>query len=184
MRRGNSVIVAALTVCVLGAASLTAQPAASAVHPYKVQGQVWLLVGGPANLAMQVGAEGVLLVDTGSAGLTDAVLAAIREVTSAPIRYVVNTSLAADRVGGNATIATLPGGNTLRRGRGPTPNLIAHENVLLRMSTPGTDKKSPYSADTWPTDGYIAAVTATPSFTFVVRTCWSPAISSPPRIFH
>jgi glyoxylase-like metal-dependent hydrolase (beta-lactamase superfamily II) len=35
--------------------------------------------------------------------------------------------------------------------------MIAHENVLLRMSTPGPDKKSPYPTSAWPTDGYMVA---------------------------
>jgi cyclase len=130
---------------------------AGAVHAFKVQGNVWLLAGAGANIAMQVGKEGVMLVDTGAAGMTEAVLAAIREVTDGPIRYVVNTSLGPDHIGGNAVISALPGGNTGGNGRGPTPAIIAHENVLVRMSTPGPDKKSPYPVNMWPTDGYQAA---------------------------
>jgi cyclase len=154
---------AALTLsCVVGASSAAAQTAqapnkgSSSVHAFKVQGSVWMIPGAGANIAMQVGKEGVLLVDTGAAGMTDAVLAAIREVSDAPIRYVINTSITADHVGGNAAIATLPGGSTTGKGRGPTPNITAHENVLLRMSTPGPDKKALYPTDAWPTDGYLA----------------------------
>jgi cyclase len=147
----------------MGSGSLAAQTrgaadkTAPAVHAFKVQGNVWLLTGAGANIAMQVGKEGVLLVDTGAAEMTGAVLAAIREVTDGPIRYVINTSLAPDRIGGNAAIAAMPGGSTTGQGRGPTPNVIAQENVLLRMSTPGPDKKSPYPSSAWPTDGYMAA---------------------------
>jgi glyoxylase-like metal-dependent hydrolase (beta-lactamase superfamily II) len=125
----------------------------SAVVPYKVQGNVWMIVGAGANIAMQVGKEGILLVDTGAAGMTDAVLAAVRQVSDAPIRYVINTSITADHVGGNAVIGALPNGS---KGRGPTPNMIAHESVLSRMSTPGPDRKSPFPSEAWPTDGYIA----------------------------
>ena len=149
----NYLTSAALLAC---AASLVAQTPAPAVHAYRVQGNVWMLTGAGANIAMQVGKEGVLLVDTGAEAMTNAVLAAIREVTDAPIRYIINTSLAPDHIGGNSAIASLPGGAATGKGRGPTPNVIAHENVLLRMSTPGPDKKSPYPTSAWPTDGYIA----------------------------
>jgi cyclase len=140
--------------------STAGQPKSAAgegVHAFKVQGNVWMIPGAGANIAMQVGKEGVMLVDTGAAGMTDAVLTAIREVSNGPIRYVVNTSITADHIGGNAVIATLPGGVTKGQGRGPTAGITAHENVLLRMSTPGPDKKAPYPTDAWPTDGYISA---------------------------
>jgi cyclase len=127
------------------------------IHAFKVQGNVWMLVGGGANIAMQVGKEGVMLVDTGASGMTDAILAAIRTVSDGPIRYVVNTSLTPDHVGGNAVISGLPGGSTTGKGRGPTPAIIAQDNVLLRMSTPGPDKKTPYPVAAWPTDGYEAS---------------------------
>jgi glyoxylase-like metal-dependent hydrolase (beta-lactamase superfamily II) len=138
----------------IGGGSLAAE---TAVHAFKVQGNVWMLAGAGTNIAMQAGKEGVFLVDTGAPGLTDAVLAAIREVTDGPIRYIVNTSLDPDLIGGNAALAALSGGSTKGKGRGPMPALIAHDNVLLRMSTPGADGKSPYPVAAWPSDAYQAS---------------------------
>ena len=46
-----------------------------AVH---VQGNVHMIVGAGANIAVQVGEDGVLVVDTGDAGTSDKVLAAIK----------------------------------------------------------------------------------------------------------
>jgi glyoxylase-like metal-dependent hydrolase (beta-lactamase superfamily II) len=157
-----------LTGCWLSASVLAALVLASAmaqapstnapaVHAFKVQGNVWLLSGAGTNIAMQAGKEGVLLVDTGAAGMTDAVLAAIREVTDGPIRYIVNTSVTADHVGGNAVLTALPGGSTSGKGRGPAPAVVAQDNVLMRMSTPLPGGKTPYPAAAWPTDGYEAA---------------------------
>jgi glyoxylase-like metal-dependent hydrolase (beta-lactamase superfamily II) len=143
-----------LGVLVFGAVSLMAQ--SSPVHAYKVQGNVWLLTGAGANIAMQVGPEGVFLVDTGAKGMTSAVLSAIREVSDGPIRYVINTSADADHVGGNEVIADLAGGVTSGKGRGPLPDMIAQANVLKRMGTPGPDGKSPWPAIAWPSDGYLA----------------------------
>ena len=68
-----------------------------------------MIVGAGGNIAMQAGKEGIFLVDTGAAGTSDAVLTAICEVTDAPIRYIVNTSISPDHVGGNAILANLPG---------------------------------------------------------------------------
>jgi glyoxylase-like metal-dependent hydrolase (beta-lactamase superfamily II) len=126
------------------------------VHPYHVQGNVWMIVGAGANIAMQTGKEGVLLVDTGKAGVTDQVLAAIREVTDGPIRYVFNTSAEPDHVGGNEVIAPLEGDVTTGKGKGPLPNVTAQDNVLRRMSMPGADGKAPYPPIAWPSDAYLA----------------------------
>jgi cyclase len=99
-----------------------------------------------------VGEEGALLVDTGRAGTSEAVLQAIRQVTTLPVRYVINTSPGPNQIGNNPEFATLPGGSTDRRGRGPAVAIIANEAVLLRMSAP--DTKSPAAG--WPTDAYAA----------------------------
>src|SRR5262249_40368072 len=86
------------------------------VHVLPVQGNVYMLVGaGGANIRMQAGDEGVLLVDASSSSLTDKVLKAIRTVSTKPIRYIVNTHADADHVGGNEEIAkqgaVIAGGN-------------------------------------------------------------------------
>lgn len=138
----------------------TASPQAAkngGVHPYHVQGNVWMIVGAGANIAMQAGKEGVFLVDTGKAGMTDQVLAAIREVNDGPIRYVFNTSAEPDHVGGNEVMAQLEGGVTTKNGRGPLPAVTAQENVLRRMSFPGPDGNPPYPPIAWPSDAYLAA---------------------------
>ena len=43
-----------------------------------VQGNISMLAGAGGNITVQVGKDGVLLVDTGAATMTDKVLAAIR----------------------------------------------------------------------------------------------------------
>jgi cyclase len=135
------------------AAPMWAQPK---IETYKVQGNVWLITGAGANIAMQVGPEGIMLVDTGAPNMTDALLAAIRTVSKAPIRYVVNTSVTPDHIGGNQRLEGLPGGATAGQSKGPSANIIAQENVLMRMSTPGADGKAPFPTDAWPTDGYLS----------------------------
>jgi glyoxylase-like metal-dependent hydrolase (beta-lactamase superfamily II) len=122
----------------------------------KVQGNVWLIGGAGANIAVQAGDQGIVVVDTGAAGLTDKVLAAIRSISTRPIRYIINTSIAAQHVGGNAALAVLPGGSTTGATRGAVPNVIAHENVYTRMTRLGADGKSLFPADAWASDAYFA----------------------------
>lgn len=113
-----------------------------------------MIVTPSGNLAAQVGDEGVVLVDTGAMGQADAILAAIRTITDKPIRYIINTSAAPERVGNNGVLAILPGGATTRMGQGPTPAVIAHEKVLTRMT--GSDGgRAAYPAGGWPTDAFL-----------------------------
>ena len=131
-------------------------PPSGGVQALKVQGNVWLLAGAGANIAVQAGDEGVLVVDTGAGGMTDAIIAAISKISERPIRYIVNTSLTPQHVGGNATFAALPGGSTTGGTRGAMIRIIAQENVFTRMSRSGPDGKSPYPSVAWPSDGYYA----------------------------
>src|SRR4051812_36608058 len=137
-----------------------AAPAAAdtELHILHVQGNVHMLVGAGGNIAVQVGDDGVLLVDTGLAANAERVVAAIRTLTSKPIRYIVNTHVHPDHVGGNDYIgklgSTIAGGN-VGAGAGVGAGIIAHENVLNRMSAP-TGKAAPYPTTAWPTDTFVS----------------------------
>src|SRR5580658_7449770 len=47
----------------------------------------FMIAGAGANIGVQVGEDGVVVVDAGLAARADAVVAAIKKVTSRPIRY-------------------------------------------------------------------------------------------------
>src|SRR5262249_38166482 len=64
-----------------------------------------MLAGGGANVTVQIGKHGVLLVDAPSQSFAAATLAAIAALTPAPIRYVVNTSATREHIAGNEAIA-------------------------------------------------------------------------------
>jgi cyclase len=100
----------------------------------------------------------VLLVDTGTTANAEKVVAAVRELTNKPIRYIINTSADPDHVGGNDAIgklgSTIAGGN-VGAGAGVGAGIVAHENVLTRMSAP-TGKASPYPTTAWPTDTFVS----------------------------
>src|SRR5271169_5514697 len=72
-----------------------------------VQGNVYLLMGDGGNITVQVGKDGVMLVDTGFAPLAPKAMAEIRKLSSGPIRWIVNTHVHTDHTGGNAAMAKL-----------------------------------------------------------------------------
>jgi len=80
-------------------------PASGEIQILPVQGKVWVLIGAGGNITVQAGEDGVLLVDTGTAAMTDKVLRALATISKGTLRYIVNTSDAEDHTGGNEEIA-------------------------------------------------------------------------------
>ena len=72
-----------------------------------VAGNVYMIQrpGGGGNVGASVGPDGVLLVDSLFAPLSDKLVAAVRQVTSDQIRFLVNTHIHGDHIGGNAPLA-------------------------------------------------------------------------------
>jgi len=128
------------------------------VHVLPVQGNVYMLVGAGGNITVQVGKDGVFMVDTMYAPLAEKVVAAIRTISSGPIRYIVNTHVHEDHTGGNEPLrkagSTITGGNVSAdiRDSAEGAQIIAHQNILNRMSAKGPDSR-PSAA--WPTDTYV-----------------------------
>jgi cyclase len=171
IRFGRWAMRAALLVFALGVASSPARavdstpsrPAADApvpeIHTWHVQGNVWLLSGDGGNVVVQVGEQGVLVVDTGLASMADKLLAAIKQLAGdrKVIRYVINTHLHADHIGGNDVIRkageTIMGGNVanddIRGQQGAT--VFANENVQLHMLEPDAQGKT-VPQPLWPTE--------------------------------
>ncbi len=133
---------------------------APAVHVLPVQGNVFMVVSAGGNITAQIGDEGVLIVDASVAEASDDVIAAIRRLTDKPIRYIVDTHAHADHTGGNAAIAkagATVGGGTIAAALTPSgASILAHENVLTRMSAP-TGERAPTPTDAWPTNTYFGA---------------------------
>jgi glyoxylase-like metal-dependent hydrolase (beta-lactamase superfamily II) len=126
-----------------------------------VKGNVHMLVGAGGNVTVQAGREGVLVVDTQYAGMSGKLLAEIRKISPEPIRYVVNTHVHGDHIGGNEIFAragrTRAGGNvvgTIGASASNTAAVVAHENVLTRMSKPVSGQPAiPFAA--WPTETFF-----------------------------
>jgi cyclase len=135
-------------------------PANAEVHILPVRGNIYMLVGAGGNITVQVGDDGVLLVDTGLAAMTDKVYAAIQTLSTKPIRYIINTHVHADHTGGNEALAklgtTIAGGNVLGdigASAGNQATVIGTQELLDRMS--GADGSKPMMAQgAWPTETY------------------------------
>lgn len=74
-----------------------------------VAGNVYMVQrpGGGGNIGAQVGPDGVLLVDSLFAPLTDRLVNAIGQVTDEDIRFLINTHIHGDHTGGNANLAEM-----------------------------------------------------------------------------
>jgi glyoxylase-like metal-dependent hydrolase (beta-lactamase superfamily II) len=170
------------------------------VHVLPVQGNIYMLVADGTNITASIGRDGIAMVNTGSAQMSDKVLTAIsdlaKSVVSAPaanhcfgancpgipswsspyfnaviaspaparpIRYVINTSAAADHVGGNEKLAAsanfrraggAAGFGGAARDLGTSATIVAHEGVLAAMSTP-SDKTAAAPEGAWPVDTFF-----------------------------
>ena len=154
----RSICITALFAASIG--SLFAQASAD-VHVWPVRDNVFMIVGAGGNITVQTGKDGVLVVDSGLANMSGKVLEAIRSISKAPIRYLVNTHYHPDHVGGNEAIrqagSTISGGNVafdLGANATEGAQVIAHENVLNRVSAP-TGKQSALPPDGWPTNTFF-----------------------------
>jgi cyclase len=121
-----------------------------------VQGNVHVLAGLGGNTAVQIGAEGPLVVDTQPSAMSGRVLESIRRLSPRPIRHVVLTSGGDQQAGGAAAISKA--GRYVRvidsidpRGLDARASIIAHVNVLNRMSAGNVPSES------WPTDTYFTS---------------------------
>ena len=80
----------------------TAPAAASGgLEVLEVRPNFFLLAGAGGSIGVQVGEDGAVVVDAGSAASAAAVVDAIKRITPKPIRYVIDTGPDADHVGGN-----------------------------------------------------------------------------------
>jgi glyoxylase-like metal-dependent hydrolase (beta-lactamase superfamily II) len=114
------------------AAPRAPQPDPPPAHVLHVAGQVWMIYTERNNVAVQIGPEGVLVVNPGPEALADPVLVEIRKLAGDKrIDVLVNTNDAADHTGANLKVgaSAVPGAQ-----RAAT---IAHENTSLRMANAG-----------------------------------------------
>jgi glyoxylase-like metal-dependent hydrolase (beta-lactamase superfamily II) len=125
------------------------RPQANSAGPnlFPVQGDVSLLIGPggltstSANISVQTSSDAVVLVDSGRADTAEQTVAAIRELSTRPVRFIINTQAAADHTGGNEILARsgrpyggrAAGAGFLLADQTAGATIISHENVLLAL---------------------------------------------------
>jgi glyoxylase-like metal-dependent hydrolase (beta-lactamase superfamily II) len=124
------------------------------VRLLQVRANIYMLSAGGANVTVQLGKNGVLLVDAPPPDVAQQALAELAKLSSAPIRYVVSTSDGGEHILGNELVASLgqadgaspqgPGANPVLLGSAQGMTILAHENVLNRL-TQATDGAVPRS---------------------------------------
>lgn len=128
-----------------------------------VRGKVYMLVGAGGNITVHAGADEVLLVDAGLESMSDKVLAAVRTISSKPLRYIVNTSEREEHTGGNERLAAAGSTIPFRVASDPRvsdgragmdrANVVAYLTVLHRMSAP-TGQQAARPEGAWPDNTY------------------------------
>jgi glyoxylase-like metal-dependent hydrolase (beta-lactamase superfamily II) len=152
---------AGLGICGTGAAQQPQNFDAVQIQAIPVRDNVYMLVGAGGNITMQVGADGVLIVDTQYAPLSEKIVAAIRAISPQPIHYIINTHHHGDHTGGNVGLRaagnTVSGGNMAGaiRDSGVGAAIVAHENVLLRLSSATGPQALPSGG--WPTSTFFGS---------------------------
>ncbi len=97
----------------------------------KISNNFYTLEGSGGMIGILVGPDGVFMVDTQYAPLTDKLVAAIKAITPLPIKYVVNTHVHPDHTGGNENFAKL----------GAT--LLSRPQLRDRLAHPATGTPAP-----------------------------------------
>jgi glyoxylase-like metal-dependent hydrolase (beta-lactamase superfamily II) len=111
IRRALSVPAALLIVSLFVAASARAQApvddSKTVVKTNKIADNFYTVDGRGGTIGVLVGPQGTFMVDTQFAPLTDRIVAAIKQISPNPIRFVVNTHVHPDHTGGNANLGKM-----------------------------------------------------------------------------
>jgi len=110
-------------------------------------GGIHMLVGEGGNIGVFSGEDGHLVVDDQFERMVPKILAAIKSIDDKPVRYLINSHYHGDHSGGNIGM------------REHGADIIAHDNVRVRLSTPTENKlwgrtTEPVDEAAWPVITY------------------------------
>ena len=123
----------------------SAQQGSAGLTVVQLRPNFYMIAGAGANIGVQTGTDGVVLVNTGTREASADVLAKVREISGgAPVRYIINTSGEADTLGGNGAFAKSP----------LVLHIASHENALKAVAAP-TGQTSAIPSDSWPNEAFF-----------------------------
>ncbi len=118
----------AVSLCALltaGAAAFNSQDLSGVeIHSDEVAGKVHVLYGAGGNIAVSIGPDGVLAIDSQFAPLAPKLLKAVEELGGRSPSWLINTHWHGDHAGGNADF-------------GAAASIVAHLNVRRRLNGDG-----------------------------------------------
>jgi glyoxylase-like metal-dependent hydrolase (beta-lactamase superfamily II) len=150
-----------LLAFVLPLTTLCAGPAAAQQQDFskveiqaeKVADGIYMLTGSGGNMGLSIGSSGTFLIDDQYAPLTPKILAAIKDLTPDPVRFVVNTHYHGDHTGGNENM-------------GQTGALIVAQEYVRRRMAAGTFMEA-FNREVPPApEGALPVITFTDAMTF------------------
>jgi glyoxylase-like metal-dependent hydrolase (beta-lactamase superfamily II) len=111
------------------------------IKTYKMTESIYMLEGDGGNIGLLAGKDGAVMIDDQFAPLTEKIKNAIKKVTDAQVKFVINTHFHGDHVGGNENFG--------KEGA----IIVAQSNSRLRMTTDqfnatfnSQQKAAPYDA--------------------------------------
>ena len=150
----RSALLCVASALVAAGVSGSAQNAANspALELLHVQGNISMVAGAGGNIAVQVGKDGILLVDSGSAAMTDKVVESLRTLSKGQVSYIINTNERGDHAGGNANFARIGRPLAIARAAQARVFIVGFRSILDRVSDPATKPSLPEQG--WPNDTY------------------------------
>ncbi|MCF7568367.1 MBL fold metallo-hydrolase [Sabulilitoribacter arenilitoris] len=99
----------------------------------KLSDNIYMLEGRGGNIGVSVGEDGVIMIDSQFAPLSDKIIATIKKLSDKDIKFLVNTHHHGDHTGGNGNISKLG------------TQIIAHDNVRkwVKANAKQSDKSLP-----------------------------------------
>src|SRR5947207_472830 len=153
MKRITLAVLAASTVLFAGTA-LAQQPDRSQVQikTTDLGNKTYMLEGAGGNITIAVGTDGLIMVDTQFADMSDRIKAAIKAISPLPVKYAILTHFHGDHTGG---VANFQKDGVIG---------LAQDNIRLRLlggTTNGTtgNKMPPQSGDAIPKQTYVGGTT-------------------------
>src|SRR5579863_5878314 len=104
------------------------------IETVKLAPNFYVLNGQGGAIGVLTGPDGVLMVDSQFAPLTDKIVAAIKQVSNTPIKFLINTHVHGDHTGGNENLGKM----------GVT--IFAREELRNRLAHPATGNPAPAAA--------------------------------------